>query len=274
MKIQTEPLASWNYAELWNKFPIPARPCPDELALLESELKSMQRNVSEIQMLILGSTIEYRSLAKKLNIIPQVADFSRENFEALTNYSSEKFDDEIFTEADWLNLNDENKHDVILGHRAINVIEYTQLKNLFSAMYRALKPGGIFFCRGNVRFPHDADKLESIRAKWAFKKVRPYPLFTYIEVELYFHCADRYGYVDYPKARKIIDSWFNEKKISKEDYDLAYLLVSMSDEARFRGLIKQAEVIEAYTAAGFEKVEWLKCGHEFDENMPIIKLIK
>lgn len=267
-------LASWSYAQVWDKFPIPARPCPKELAILEKETKKLRVGARKLNLLILGSTIEYRLLAKKLGIKPYVADFSRENYEALTNYSKEKFEGEHFMQVDWLKIEDKNKYDVILGHRPINVISHTQITEFFERMHRALKLGGIFFCRGNIRFPGDKDNLKELIKKWAFKKDRPYSLFTYIEVKLYFHCADKNGYVDYPKARALVNNWFKHGKISRKDYELAKILVSMSDEARFRGLIEKKEIVCAYKKAGFQNVKWLFTGDEFAQNMPIIRLIK
>ncbi len=273
-KSREDSAASWSYAEVWDKFPVPARPDSKELGVYEKELKSILRQKREINFLILGSTIEYRLLAKKLGVKPYVADFSRENYDVLTAYSKEKFIGEHFLEIDWLKIAGENKYDAILGHRPINVIAHTQLETFFSKMYHALKPGGIFFCRGNIRFSGEKDKLEALRKKWAFKKQRPHSLFTYIEVALYFHCADKDGYVNYNKAREVINGWYKNKKISRGDYELARILVSMSDEARFRGLIEKDEVVGTYTKAGFTRAEWIFMGDEFAANMPIIKLNK
>ena len=77
--------AHWSYAELWDAFPIPSRPDSEELAHEEKYLTRLRpENVS---LMILGSTIEYRSLCKRLGIRPHVIDFSRDNFDSLSSYS-------------------------------------------------------------------------------------------------------------------------------------------------------------------------------------------
>ena len=270
-KNHDEDSASWDYAQVWKLFPIPAKPCPKELAFLEKQIKNRVNNSSNL--LILGTTNGYRSLANKLKIKSHVADFSRENFESLTTHSKEKFHNEEFTEIDWLKIDDEDKFDFIVGHRAINVIGKPHIERLFTRMQKALKPGGVFFCRGNVKFPNHVDKLEVIRDKQAFKKDRKEKLFTYLEVELYIKCSDEDGYINYPKCRELISSWLNKRKITQEDYELIKPLISMSDDARFR-TVERKEIVNAFEKSGFSKLELLFTGDEFTKNMPIIKLTK
>jgi len=274
MKNKTNHRASWSYAEIWDKFPPPARPSCEELTYLEQELEKSQNKKEDTNLLILGTTNEYRSLAKKLGIAPVVSDFSQSNYETLSKYSKEKFQNEQFLAVDWLKLEHQNKYDVILGHRPYNVISHDALDEFFKRMYDSLKPGGVFYCKGNIKFSNDVDRLEELRGKWAFNEQREFPLFSYIEVELYFHHATRHGYVDYPKIQKRIDKWFLESKISKEDYERAQLLVSLSDDARFRGLIMKDEIEDAIQMAGFKDVEWCILDKDICQNMPILKLIK
>ncbi|MFH1426271.1 MAG: class I SAM-dependent methyltransferase [Candidatus Kerfeldbacteria bacterium] len=268
-----EETASWNYAELWDKFPPPARPSKEELEYLEKELRPLVAANPDIKLLILGSTIEYRSLCKKLGIKPYVVDFKKEHFDTLSEYADEKFEDEHFIEADWLHLEGEDTYDIIIGHRPYNVIRHGEIEQLFRVMHKVLKPGGVFYCKGNMINPDAPDRLEQIREQWTMEENREYPLFSYIEVELYTHTAGENGYVDYPKARKIINDWFEQEKISQEDYDLAKLLVSMDAEAQFRNATKD-EIDSGIEAAGFSSSEQLVLDKEICENMPIIKLTK
>lgn len=262
-------LASWDYAQIWNKFRVPARPSKEELIYLENEIKNKKPD----KMLILGSTIEYRSLAKKLGLFPYVADFSKSNYNVLTKYSKEKFDNEHFLEIDWLKIKEKNKYDIIIGHRVINVIGHSMLYRFFGRMYKVLKPNGIFYCKGNIKFK-SGDKLEYLLKKWAFRKNRKYSLFSYIQVDLYFRCADKYGYVDYSKVSRLVNSWYFSKKISKKDYEILRVLVSMSLNARFRGKIYKKEVEYAIKNSGFKQVEWVILDEDICLNMPIIKLTK
>lgn len=269
-----ETAASWSYAELWDKYPIPARPDAEELAIEEQAIKGSKVRPEHLKLMVLGSTIEYRSLCKHLGINPYVVDFAKENFTALSAYSREKFEHEHFVEADWLKLNYENFFDFILGHRPFNVIRHDQVLSLLQKMYSALKPGGTFFCRGNVKFPGNGDSLEKIIKKWAFAKNRSYRLFSYVEVALYIHCADERGYLNYPKARDVITNFYKHGKINEQDYQDIMPLISMQAGTKFRSFIAK-NVLENYlTQAGFKKAEWLFTSHEFTKNMPIIKLTK
>ena len=64
-------------------------------------------------------------------------------------------------------------------------------------------------------------------------------------MQLYFHCSDKNGYVDYPKARKLMEKLYEKGNISNEDYDLIKILISMSSQARFRGKIPIKEIKSA-----------------------------
>ena len=266
--VTEDEIASWDYAKLWDKFPVPARPSKEELYFLGKEIDGM----SPTKILILGSTIEYRDLCKKKLICPYIADFDRQHYKILTKYSKEKFANEHFLEIDWLKIKDSGKYDMIIGHRAFNVIGKKMMNKFFSNMFKALKPGGVFFCKGNIFYKNQKDNLFELVDKWAFRK-REYPLFSYIEVCLYFHCADKNGYVDYPKATNLMKILYERKKILKEDYGLIKILISMSSEARFRGKISQKEIRTAIKLSGFSD-EWIVLDKTICKNMPIIKLTK
>ena len=262
--------ASWDYAEIWDKFPVPARPAKEELTFLEQEMSSKRHD----NALILGSTIEYRALCRRLGIAPYVADFERSHYEILSSYAGEDFSGEHFLEVDWLDLDDKNKYDIILGHRAINVVGKEVLQKFFQLVHRALKPRGIFYCKGNIRYEGEKEKFDEMVDKWAFKKEREYPLLSYIEVPLYFHTADADGYVVYPRARQVVAEMFENKRCTEEDYQLIKLLVSMSDDARFRGLIREREIRAIIAEVGFSKAEWIILDKDICRNMPVIKLTK
>lgn len=269
-----ETAASWSYAELWDRFPIPARPDDEEIALEESAIRKSGKTASEIDLMILGSTIEYRSLCQKLGIAPDVIDFSQDNFDSLTAYSSEKFTNEHFIERDWLEVDKHDFYDFILGHRPFNVIRRDQIDTLFQHMHDSLKTGGVFFCRGNVKFVDDKDRLDSIVDKWGRAQDRPYRLFSYLEVPLYSHCADSEGYLDYPKARETIKKYFDDGKITESDYKDIAPLISMPAGTKFISCVPKKELEESIAKAGFSSAEWLFTSHEFTSNMPIIKLTR
>ncbi len=270
---ETEDITSWNYAQVWDKFPVPARPTKKEIEYLEKEIRDKMSDPSKAELLILGSTIEYRFLCKRLRIVPNVTDYVKENYDILSQYSKEKFPDEHFMEVDWLKINEKEKYDFILGHRIFNCVPHNRVGDMFKIMHDALKPGGTYFCKGNVRFKGEENRLEEIREKWAFKEDRQYPLFSYLEVELYMHCAKENGYVDYPKARKVINDWHENGKISEEDYKLARILISMPDDSLFRSATKE-ELDPLIAQTGFKNVEWIVMDEDICSNMPIIKLTK
>ena len=201
-----------------------------------------------------------------------MADFVKSNYDRLTEYSTESFAGEEFFEIDWLDIQEKDRFDFILGHRVFNVIGKQDIQRMFKVMFNALKPEGIFFCRGNIFDSSFRDKLEEFVETWS-RAPREYPLFTYIEVALYMNCCDTENYIDYPACRQRVERWFREGKISPSDFEEIRLLVSLSNDARFRTAEKH-EITRGYSTAGFESAEGVTTGEEFSMQMPIIILRK
>ena len=117
-------------------------------------------------------------------------------------------------------------------------------------MNAALKKGGIFFCRGNVMPPDYEDQLDRIIDTWAFAPNRPFRLFSYLEVALYFHCADELGYLDYPTARETIRQYHEEGKISDADYNDIRPLISMPEGTKFQAMFHSTNLKYQYDWLG------------------------
>ena len=262
--------AHWSYAELWDAFPIPSRPDSEELAHEEKYLTRLRpENVS---LMILGSTISI-GLSVSGGIRPHVIDFHA-TISIHFPPTQKKFTNETFVESDWLAISYQDTFDFILGHRPFNVVRHDQVLTLFQKMNAALKKGGIFFCRGNVMPPDYEDQLDRIIDTWAFAPNRPFRLFSYLEVALYFHCADELGYLDYPTARETIRQYHEEGKISDADYNDIRPLISMPEGTKFRSYVPLDELEVSIRLAGFTSMEVYRTSHEFTQNMPIYKLVK
>lgn len=124
---------AWDYADFWKNFREPARPNPSEIEILAPHINS-QTNV-----LILGSTPEYRDLCATKNAKVTVVDYDKATYQSLSKLMKQSSRQETFIHSNWLNVNLAPEYDLILGDHVINLITKDQLPQLFQNVHNALK---------------------------------------------------------------------------------------------------------------------------------------
>lgn len=124
---------AWDYADFWKNFREPARPNPSEIKILAPYINA-QTNV-----LILGSTPEYRDLCAVKNAKVTVVDYDQATYQSLTKLMQQSAHQETFIYSDWLNADLAPEYDLILGDHVINLIVQDKLPQLFQNILKALR---------------------------------------------------------------------------------------------------------------------------------------
>lgn len=134
---------NWDASDFWKLYTTPARPHESELALLDPHLKS------NTNILILGSTPEFRDLCIDKGTQTTVIDYNPETYHALAKLmkQKDKIQQEHFIEGSWQDSDAHNKYDVILGDHILNVTDPNSWDQILSKLHAALKPTGKFFMR-------------------------------------------------------------------------------------------------------------------------------
>ena len=206
---------AWYWLHFWKD---PARPTREELKFIKSFTSRLKKKRKKIEVLILGSTLEYRELMKKLKIKPTVVDFSLKNYQILSQkikYPYQK--EENFVLADWRTMKLEKKFDLILAEASLNMVEKKSLEKLLKNIAFYLKENGYFLSKTWIRYSNKRPNLISFIYKHQkrIKRTSFYqttaPLFY-----LYFYDfkKDRYLFTDlWQGVQQLFQKGIIDKKI-------------------------------------------------------------
>lgn len=136
-------------AKNWKNLPAPARPWSSEVAWFEKCIID-KKNKGEKDVLILGSTVEFRSLCHKHKLRVHVVDFSRQFYNILSKQPMAYKGKEVFYEQNWLTMNLGKKFDLIFGDWVFGVLNPKDYDSFLKSVGKHLKPGGNFIVRQPV----------------------------------------------------------------------------------------------------------------------------
>ena len=148
-------------AKNWKNLTAPARPWPSEVAWFEKYVLDKKKEGKK-DVLILGSTVEFRSMLHQHKMNVHVVDFSSEFYRILSKQHMDHEGREIFYKQNWLTMNLGKKFDLIFGDWVFGVLNPKDYDNLLKSVAKHLKPGGYFIVRQPVLLadkPMDIDKV-------------------------------------------------------------------------------------------------------------------
>lgn len=267
MSSYSEKAKEWSadFARRWRDYPEPARPTKSELAFYSSIIsKSKSRRV-----LILGSTIEFRVLCKKLKCNAVCVDYSRKNFEILATQSKLTFNDK-FVECNWLELPFSNEFDFVLGDWVFNMLNKKDYRRFFKNVSRSMKKGGVAFLAGGVyKNVRESEVSKEIEGFYRLRKKGW--LYSYLMVPI-FPFLSKNGIVKLDDMRKYLYALEPKGMVSKRDADylksfgegMSYLRLSIPAE---RELKKSFEPF-------FTKYKVFYGKEEYCAGLPVFVLMK
>ncbi len=238
----------------WKYYTTPARPSLSDLEFIKEKIKE----IGNAKVLILGATPEYRDLCSELGVKVTLIDFSRKNYEYLTDEVKLK-PEEIFFEGNWITTILDEKFDIILADNVINVIKKEDAGKLLSNVSKMLKPGGLFLPRTYIR-----DKSERYTPEGIIKKYREggnkKPMFSWtvrdIVVSAYNFEEDNAVFKDVGANMELL---FQKGLITEEEYE-DYKNLSFHDR-EFNFYIPLREEFDSLLASFF-KLEGIFHGKE------------
>lgn len=213
-----------NFAWCWVKFwQPPARPIPQELAYIKKVLeKQIRKKGANFSVLVLGSTSEYRDLLINLGCKATVVDFSRENYQILSEKMEHKQDYtkwENFIQNRWQNLDFHEKFDLVLGHFIFGVNPLQEWPDILKGIKQVLKTNGLFMTTSWIRLKKDKLDLKNILEIYKKKWTQKYDLWAAMMAPL-FLCAynAQEEYMAYKDLAEIIEKAWQKGEITQGDY--------------------------------------------------------
>ena len=208
-------------AILWKKFTPPSRPSEAEVSWYTEMIKKyIQKPLNELNVLILGSTTEFRRLFFDLEASVVVCDRSKDYYETITEVDrlTGAQDKEELDESYWHKINYSTEFDVIISDLAVGNVAPDDLEEFIEKMKKALKPGGIF-CGKSLFYLENVnvDKLCADYNKGGEKQEDPYGFFMY---GLSIESRRTDNSIDFKKIQDRINELYNAEKIDTKAYEI------------------------------------------------------
>lgn len=155
---------TWNHylAASWNKYQPPIRPSVNEIEQFRELIVGNFSKLSDISILILGSTPELRDLVSSLGVAPTIVDYSLENYLALGSLCSQKHPEERYWNANWFEIQTSEHFDIVLAEASFNVVEYKALADLSKKVHELLSPRGLLITKIWIRNTDQQPDLENL----------------------------------------------------------------------------------------------------------------
>lgn len=135
----------------WTRMVGPSRPTISELAIYTKYIRILQANLNRrLKILILGSTPEFRDWAFEENMDVTVIDYSEKYHKTISRELRHKCivdkheSKEKFICKNWIEIDNVDEYDVIIGDLVIGNISPNQLEEFLFKVSVALKKNGIF----------------------------------------------------------------------------------------------------------------------------------
>ena len=209
-----------DFAERWAKYwKAPGRPTPQEIDFLRDFISKKQQS-GNVDVLILGSTTEYRDLMFELGIKPTIVDISLKNYKTLSQalkHGDDYQNRETFFEQKWQEISIDKKFDIVLGHFALGVNPFDTWKKVLRSVHDHLKDGGLLITNNWI---NDGNKMtiDDVAKEYKEKWQKEHTLFGSMMPKIFLTARNEKNEVHYPDLCNIIDQAHIQGKISDEDY--------------------------------------------------------
>lgn len=219
-------------AEHWQHLPAPARPWASEVAWFE-KYATEKKAEGKMDVLILGSTVEFRSMLHKLGMNVHVVDFSKDFYNILTETQQDKLvhtGEETFYQENWLALNIDKKFDLIFGDWVPGVLHTNEYDTFFKEVVTHLKDDGLFIGREALRPDNSQVDLEAVVKKHYESYADKYRFYESSMQYVYGYCPDPKTAMWNIAAAKqaLLDV---KELMTEEDYTEMALALSVEKEA-------------------------------------------
>lgn len=226
-------------AEYWRWLKAPARPWPSEVAWFEKySLEKKAKGLKDV--LILGSTVEFRSMLHKHKMNVHVVDFSQKFYNTLSKQPMRYKGKEVFYEENWITMDLGKKFDLIFGDWVPGVLYTKDYDTFFKNVIKHLNNDGLFIGRECLRPNRKAVDLEKVVKKHYKEYENKY---TFYESSTQY----AYGYRPDPKtsmwnvtkAQKELDKIFKRGMLKKSDYEYMTKALSLETDGSISIMVKK-----------------------------------
>lgn len=221
-----------NIAELWKKVVPPSRPAISELDIYSEYLRTLQKKVSrKLDVLVLGSTTEFRDWGYENNCNVFVIDYCREYYNKISKglkYKNALNCEKVFF-TKWQDMTFNNKFDIVIGDLATGNVPFKKLNTLFEKVYLSLRRGGFFLGKSMCYNPNqELQPIKSVINSYTKLNIKDHP-YTHIFYELAIHYIDPKTHIwNNQQMFNDLKQLYSEKQLEKRIFDALSVVGSMN----------------------------------------------
>jgi ubiquinone/menaquinone biosynthesis C-methylase UbiE len=180
-------------AKIWTNYLPPCRPSFSEMTIYARYLRKIQNKHPhrKLNLLILGSTSEFRDWGYEENLNVTVIDKSEEYHNQIKWEMKHKNVHERFVHQQWQNMNFKDEFDLIVGDLAIGNLKKEEISHFLKNIQKALKEDGFFMTKSFFRKDdYPIKRLDRIFSEYVKNNLNfhPFPLLIY---DITLSCMDK-----------------------------------------------------------------------------------
>lgn len=184
---------SWGrqLAKIWCNYVPPSRPSISEIGIYTKYLRDLQNNLNrKIDLLILGSTVEFMDWGYEQCLNTTVIDFSRDYHLVSKNGIRYKNLKERFVHKRWQDMDFDNKFDIVIGDLIVGNLKSSEINEVLKKISNALTTKGIFMTKSIFRDENKKiEPIEKIIDRYYVENYKSHP-FTSIIYDVVMSCMD------------------------------------------------------------------------------------
>jgi len=227
-------------AEYWKNLPSPARPWPSEVEWFEKYVLE-KKEQGLIDVLVLGSTVEFRSMLHKNKMNVHVVDFSKEFYKILSKQPMKHKGEEVFYEENWLAMDLKKKFDLIFGDWVPGVLHTKDYDMFFKIIIIHLKDDGLFIGRECLRPTQEPVSFEKVLKDHYQKYANKYSLYESSMQYIYGYRPDpQTSMWNIKLAQEGVDQAFKQGLFkNKDDYQFISKALAIEKDGSASIMVKE-----------------------------------
>lgn len=233
----------------WTRMVGPSRPTISELAIYTKYIRILQSNLNRrLKILILGSTPEFRDWAFEENMDVTVMDYSVEYHETISReirhkcIVEKKEGREKFICKNWIELDETDKYDVIIGDLVIGNIPPKQLDEFLFKVSIALKKDGLFLGK-SFFVPRNYKIITPEELIRQYYNGPPYHPYSALSFDLTMYSIDENNILSFKKQYNELEKLKN-KGLIKNETMLYFENIGWDKEMKFQFYVPSIEEYE------------------------------
>lgn len=237
-----------NLAEKWTRMVGPSRPTISELYVYTKYAHQlMKKKSANLDLLVLGSTPEFRDWGYEENMNVTVMDYSRSYHRTISkelrhkDIVAKRTETVLFDK--WQNLDFSNKFDIIIGDLVIGNISHGDLSPFLQKCSNALKKDGLFL--GKSFFPPRNYKIidpkQLVEDYYCGTPWHPYSAFAF---DLSMYVRDNNGYINFKEQYEQLEILLEKGVLKKETLN-SFVDVGWKDDMHFGFYVPEIDEYES-----------------------------